>query len=87
MVTIGSPHNGSTGVYYLEKLLTGSNVYKFFPGFIRALLFSILQGKFDPFGQQITQINGIPIDADARFHLIRTTIANGDIRRESVTVH
>ena len=79
VVTVGSPHNGSTMIYY------GLRVWSQ-PGFdFRKVILSdvrrrnILQRKFDPFGEQIEQINSSPwrVDPVAKFALIRTTISNG----------
>jgi hypothetical protein len=90
-VTIGSPHNGSRILHYLLAL---ERYQKSFRGQMDAtgiqqlvaegmILSKMAQEKFDPFGDQILEINGnildddwVP-DPDARFHLVRAVIDNG----------
>lgn len=77
IITIGSPHNGSRLLYYLLQLKrTHSIWYRLLP----AVLDDIVQDKFDPFGQQIEQINDslYSIDKRAKFRLITCTIDGGN---------
>ena len=82
VVTIGSPHNGSRLLAYVLMLdrnsifskLTKNNVA------ILAVFSGLAQTKFDPFGEQIVNLNTSPQwhpDPDAKFHLVRTTIIQG----------
>jgi len=78
IITIGSPHNGSRLVYYLSNLKNSDNVwYQSLPSFLGA----VLQDKFDPFGSQIQAINdpSLQVDPGAKFHLISTEIADGQV--------
>jgi hypothetical protein len=77
IVTIGSPHNGSVLPYYISKL--PGAIYGFLPFALR--LGGVLQPKFDPFGEQIREINDPfrSIDPNARFHLIAATINGGAV--------
>ena len=81
VITIGSPHNGSTMAYYVSHL---NGVYGYLPFFLRAL--DILEPKFDPFGDQIHAINDASanVDPDAKFHLIADTINGGDVTQYSL---
>ncbi len=76
IITIGSPHNGSLLLYYIRQLQSSPSIY--FPD--PFLLGPLLQPKFDPFGQQIAEINDphYAIHARAKFQLIRCTINGGD---------
>ena len=92
IVTIGSPHNGSRLLHYLlalynyqtsfwgvaKTLITGPGIQQLVADGM--ILSKTAQAKFDPFGEQIQELNGttdwLP-DPNARFHLVRTTIDNG----------
>ncbi|MHA3770406.1 DUF7453 family protein [Verrucomicrobiota bacterium sgz303538] len=77
IVTIGSPHNGSTLPYYIDQL--PGVIYGALPASMK--LMDVLQPKFNPFGDQIRQINSPfrAIDRDARFHLITATVEGGTV--------
>jgi hypothetical protein len=80
IVTIGSPHNGSTFAYYLQRLserITYYNSVGAIPYDLTVL--GLLQEKFDPFGSQMLGANGSEwtVDPAAKFHLITTTIDGG----------
>jgi pimeloyl-ACP methyl ester carboxylesterase len=74
VITIGSPHNGSTLPYYVNSL---QGLYGVLPKFLGDLL----QPKFNPFGDQIHWINdsSATVDPDAKFRLITATITGGDV--------
>ena len=76
VITIGSPHNGSTLAYYVSHLNTG--VIAVIPASLKE---KFLQPKFDPFGNQIHAINDASANADpdANFCLIATTINGGAV--------
>ncbi len=75
VVTIGSPHNGSRTAYYLFKLK--ETPFLILPAALQA--FGLLQAKFDPYGEQVRQINNPLSQADpaAKFHLITAAIEGG----------
>lgn len=77
VITIGSPHNGSTLAYYVSHLDRSNSLYAVIPSLIQ----DFLQPKFDPFGDQIHAINDASanVDPDANFRLIATTINGGDV--------
>jgi pimeloyl-ACP methyl ester carboxylesterase len=79
VITIGSPHNGSTLVYYLLSLKYTEAIIGI--PFLPKVLRPIIQDKFDPFGRQIQEINDpggkYQVDTNADFHLVRATIASG----------
>lgn len=74
VITIGSPHNGSTQVRFL---LNQANQGILIPRILRDR--GILQDKFDPFGAQMQEINvdHWHVDPGAKVHAIGTTIYNG----------
>jgi pimeloyl-ACP methyl ester carboxylesterase len=74
VITIGSPHNGSTLPYYVSQL---HDLYGVLPRFLGELL----QPKFNPFGDQIHWINdsSVRVDQDAKFRLITATITGGNV--------
>ena len=77
IITIGSPHNGSLLLHYLLQLRNSFSAwYRTLP----YILGEILQDKFDPFGQQIAEINNLAysIDERAKFRLIQCTIDSGN---------
>lgn len=73
VVTIGSPHNGSTLAYFASQRATTGSL----PATGLALA-SLLQPKFDPFGPQIKELNraGSPWlpDVSARFGMISAAV-------------
>jgi probable HAF family extracellular repeat protein len=75
VITIGSPHNGSTLEHYAMDTLNSQNMRAVWP----RLLVNKIQPKFDPFGSQIKKINNpiFPIDSRIKFHCIRTTVDSG----------
>ena len=79
IVTVGSPHNGAIPLYYANAIFqsgTGGK-YRFVPSLLKDV--GLLQLKFDPWGDQIRQINDpllAAIDENAKFHTIATTIGN-----------
>jgi pimeloyl-ACP methyl ester carboxylesterase len=75
VITIGSPHNGSTLPYYVKRL--PRDLY----GLIPRALSRLLQPKFDPFGLQVHLINGswAEVHPSAKFRLITATITGGDV--------
>jgi triacylglycerol esterase/lipase EstA (alpha/beta hydrolase family) len=84
VITIGSPHNGSTFLYWLLCLRKQGFFLKqkaSFPvWFEEVLAKNLIQEKFDPFGEQMTNVvNGADseIDDGAKFHLLSATIAGG----------
>ena len=95
VVTIGSPHNGSLILYYLLSLKANStnsaaNLDIFSAsaplGQLVAtvgLYSQIAQAKFDPFGDQIKELNNPSQDSPwfpdpgAQFHLVRAVINGG----------
>jgi len=80
VITIGSPHNGSTFAYYV------SHLNGVIPATLRFL--GLLQPKFDPFGEQIAAINSAVLAPEAnRFHLITATINGGDVTVDSPKVY
>lgn len=81
-ITIGSPHNGSRILGYLLMLDRNAEWSRLVPKGIATIgVFSgLAQAKFDPFGEQIVDLNTSPRwlpDPDAPFHLVRTTINEG----------
>lgn len=75
IITIGSPQNGSLLLSYILDMEHSFNPWVHL---IPLALSSLAQGKFDPFGSQITNINNraaYPIDARIKFNCIQTTIA------------
>jgi hypothetical protein len=83
VITIGSPHNGSRLLAYINKLDLNPSVYRYIPEKISnlAIFSGKAQDKFDPFGLQIRALNNpagpwIP-DPAAKFHLVQTTIYGG----------
>ena len=91
VVTIGSPHNGSRLLRYLLALLSAQTTFHLpsiqnIPGIQQliadaAIMSKLAQAKFDPFGDQIQDLNGTSgawwTDPNAQFHLVRTLIDNG----------
>ncbi|MEQ1859324.1 MAG: choice-of-anchor tandem repeat NxxGxxAF-containing protein [Chthoniobacteraceae bacterium] len=78
-VTIGSPHNGTRVVRYAQRLAQDANIYSAVPQFL--VLSGLLQPKFDPWGDQISDLNApggrwTP-DIAAKFLLVRTTVNDG----------
>lgn len=86
VVTIGSPHNGTRILRYMLTLdAEGSQPHGFIPELVSEwmVLTRVAQKKFDPWGPEIVQLNNqhpnapwYP-DPGARFHLVRTTVNNG----------
>ena len=75
VITLNSPHNGSTLLRYLLDL---RNQGYLVTSVIR-LFGDLVQNKFDPFGFQFQRIkNHWQPDPSAKFHLIATSIHNGD---------
>ncbi len=81
VITLNSPHNGSTLLRYLVDLRNlesagGQNAGYAVTGFLG----SLIQDKFDPFGPQMQEINVTHwhVDPAAKFHLIGTTINSGN---------
>lgn len=74
LITVGSPHNGSTVVSYSRALMQRGNKASQILG--KALDFILLK-KFDPFEDQIKQINDPkhPVDSRIPVRCIRTIIA------------
>jgi hypothetical protein len=75
IVTIGSPQNGTSLLRYLLQLR--ENNVGFIPGFVLPKFAdNLYQAKFDPWGEQIAQINrsGCEIDPGAKFHAIRAQV-------------
>lgn len=74
VVTIGSPHNGAVMTHYLLYL-------RGFGDALANTLYAtgLLPEKFDPFGEQIKQINNpsSQVDANIMFNCITATIAGG----------
>ena len=87
VVTIGSPHNGSRLLRYLLSLGDRAHdaITRNLPADIAHVMIAadIAQGKFDPFGEQIQELNDPDPDApwqpdpNARFHLVRARINGG----------
>lgn len=80
ILTIGSPHNGSVILHYLLEMKSRSQGNR--GALIRLrMLETLLQSKFDPFGEQIAKINNpvYAITPAAKFHAIRTTIPQTSI--------
>ena len=84
VITIGSPQNGSVIVHYLNQMRQVSPnpfIGQLAP-FVPWLVDSQAPGgnKFDPFGQQIQEINNpiYPVDKRIKFHCIRTTLFFGE---------
>jgi pimeloyl-ACP methyl ester carboxylesterase len=76
VITIGSPHLGSTALYYLLQLKARDPANYLVP--VLAAM-DLLQDKFDPFGSQIREINvdHWHLDPSAKLHLIATSIYGG----------
>ena len=76
IVTIGSPHNGSLLLHYMLQLKQKTFNWR---RIITWKMGDLLQDKFDPFGQQILEINNplYLIDERAKLRLIRCTINGG----------
>ena len=74
VITLNSPHNGTTLVHYSLEMASAG--YSLFEGLKAA---GLLQPKFDPFGNEIMEINvhHWSVDPAAKFHLIGTTIHGG----------
>lgn len=70
VITIGAPHNGSVLSYYTSRLAFTD--FASIPAALTAT--GVLQPKFNPFGQEIRDLNAQAVDARAKFHCIRTTI-------------
>lgn len=83
IITIGSPHNGSYLIHYIDRLntLLRAKGYNLIRGLPLALQLFNLTQKFDPFREQIEQINDTdrPVDAGAKFHLIGSTIGGAKV--------
>ncbi len=84
IVTIGSPQNGTRLLHYLLTL-NQENKLSSLPQWVAALgvISTIVQDKFDPFGNQIAEINN-PVtsapwfpDPAASFHVTGAVIDNG----------
>lgn len=76
IVTIGSPQNGTSLLYYLLQLR--DKRVGFFKGWLLPhSLDSLYQEKFDPWGTQIANINrvGCEVDPTAKFHAVRAHIS------------
>ena len=83
VITIGSPHNGSTMDYYLSQMsILDNGIYGVIPTLLKTL--DILQSKFDPFGDQVQAINApsANVDPAAKFHLIADTINEDDVTQD-----
>lgn len=86
VVTIGSPHNGTRILRYMLTMEeAGIPFGAFLPRLVSEglVIGRIAQKKFDPWGPEIVNLNNqhshapwYP-DADARFHLVRTTVNDG----------
>ncbi len=72
IITIGSPHNGSTILYYSLAVLKKNPLADFAIFAVDGT--GVLRPKFDPFGEEIPEINGWNVDPKAKFHLLRTFI-------------
>jgi triacylglycerol esterase/lipase EstA (alpha/beta hydrolase family) len=73
VMTLNSPHNGSTILHYLLDLQEEGYL-------VTAALKSFIQDKFDPFGpaSQIQEINSeYPADSTVKIHLVGTEIDTG----------
>ena len=79
VVTIGSPHNGSTLLHYLLQLKNNNSdgIVQILTGFLDGL--DLLQPKFDPFGLQIAEVNDqtLPVDQRIKFLCLATGIYGG----------
>jgi len=75
VVTLNSPHNGST---LLRYLLDMQNQGHLVPQLLE-VYGELLQPKFDPWGSEIPEINGGDwhVDPTSKFHLVGTEIDNG----------
>ncbi len=71
IVTIGSPQNGTSLLYYLLQMKKIN-----FPilDVLPASLTALFQSRFDPWGREIRQINNIEIDPAAKFHAVGTEV-------------
>lgn len=87
IVTVGSPQNGSRTLYYMRALLESKSLLKYvasWPTGVAQLMVTldVAQYKFDPFAEQIAEINSPnthwTIDPAAQFHIIRTTVNGGN---------
>ena len=80
IITIGSPQNGTRLEYYASKLgsniQVGGSAYDAFLAFLRSFTASLVQEKFNPFGNQVAQLNNSAnaIDPGAKFHIIRGAV-------------
>ena len=91
IVTIGSPHNGNTLVYYLEELKRrianpSQGIFNSAAASINSSLAwylnasGVLQAKFNPWGDEIRALHGLSVDERARFHCLTTSV---DFNRSS----
>jgi pimeloyl-ACP methyl ester carboxylesterase len=83
IVTIGSPHNGSliswyTRMYMIEFVKELGSKGKQIPLLLTVLPFNSFD-KFDPFWEQVQEINNaaLPADPKIKFNCIRTAINSG----------
>ena len=77
IVTIGSPQNGTSLIYYLlqMKKTYSTLLSTVLPTFCS----NLYQSRFDPWGQEIRQINSIEIDPAAKFHAVATEVNSANI--------
>ena len=72
IVTIGSPQNGTSMIYYLLQM---KKTYSTLLSTVLPLACKELyQSRFDPWGQEIRRINSIEIDPAAKFHAVATEV-------------
>lgn len=77
IISIGSPHNGSRIVPYLQELRDSGVLYGLVPKGMQ--FFDLLQPKFNPYGDEVREANNRykPVDPSARFHTLSSAIDGG----------
>ena len=69
VVTIGSPQNGASILYYMIQMRDKGKAKYHIPNL--PVLKDLYQKKFDPWGPQLKDVNSKPIDPAAKFHSVR----------------
>ncbi len=77
IVTIGSPQNGTSILYYLLQMRNSYSVR--LSALLPKCLSELYQSRFDPWGQEIRQINSIEIDPATKFHAVGTEVSSRNI--------
>ena len=76
IVTIGSPQNGASILYYMIQMREKSGALLqglIIPHIVKDTRW-LYQEKFDPWGPQLREVNSKPIDPAAQFHAVRCQV-------------